>query len=751
MDLMKKLVLILALAILLMGCVEKREVGFGANMRIVNTNGANLDSFGEDEIALYEFTPLSIEISGPDASMLSIRKYMLVYPMDYAVTMNSGLDRLESESYVNDSEKYVGKLYSQCGFNIETCRSPQACKSSCTSLECRESRLNDIGSVLYDFSNLAREKQRLNDAIGRSMGMSSDSKYSGTLAENIIRLMVVDNAIRIHPVVSKLKLCPKEDVALVTSVNGDYEIDTSKYRAMAIYSVGVSSMRYPLLMEIDENIPADLVGKIQIKDVPASATYEAQPNIRLKFNQISLNGTRAEFFVYSFDSEMTNDRISYMALNNGKATLGISTPASEEIQMLIDLANVVFVPVNSLIGMPRLSIMTVFAAALLLVLVAMQALETVAAVAKAASKKAGVKNAALESLGLAMPNWIIMGAAGMVVLFIGIYIESTAKVAHITKIDDNTVYSIIPVTSLVGMFGMVLYLAAIYLIVDVLMDRMKALIGGKYYSRNLLRYSPSEIANGIKELKKRIRESLAELEKYSDKGIDISAEYDGISSLSLDQLNALYEKGEYREANRILVEYFRVVNENMGTAKSKDDAIKANADKWMEILKQELEASKNERINISTLIEIPKQWRPWIVRKFIDERKDEGWVLEENVLKKTEMTEQERIESVIRSYAKEGTIESGAVFSGTTYSGGIFRSGKQSINTALSGRIIKFILAIAPMVKKTRDIVFASYGRNSVIYVVGKGGTNLLLMAKKKISDDKIEQISRKIAKAMGK
>jgi hypothetical protein len=301
------------------------------------------------------------------------------------------------------------------------------------------------------------------------------------------------------------------------------------------------------------------------------------------------------------------------------------------------------------------------------------------------------------------------------------------------------------------MFGMLIYLIAVYLLVDVVFDRMKSVIGGKYYSRNLLRYSAGEIDSEIKSLKKKIKESLAELEKYTDRGIDISAEYDKIVSLSLDELKMLYDKGEYREAHRIAEEYFKIVSENMISIKNKDAMIRDNEAKWMDTLKAELEESKNERVNVSTLIEIPKEWRPWIVRKFIDERKDEGWVIEENILKKTEMSEQERIESMIKAFVKDGTIESGAVFRGTIYNGGVFKSGKQSINMALSSRIIKFIMSIAPAVEKTKDMVFISYGKNSLIYVIGKSGTNLLLLAKKKISDEKMEQISKKIAKAIGK
>jgi hypothetical protein len=749
---MKKLILILALAILMMGCVEKREFGFGSTMKVVNTNGINIDSLGDDEVALYEFTPLSIEITKSDTetSAFSIKKYTFVYPMDYTVKMNSGLDKEESDEYLNASKSYVNKLYSQCAFKFDSCKGPQTCKSSCTSADCKASRLNDIGYVIYDFSNLVKEKQRLNDDIESLINLSTGKAYDGKLAQDVIRLMVVDDALRSHPAVTKFRMCPKEDTAKVSSVNGDFEIGTTKYKVLTAYSIGVSGVKSPLGIEIEDNIPADVMGKIQIKDIPASATYETQPNVMLKFNQLFLNNSQTETLAYQFESEMPNDKISYVALNSGKGILSISTPASEEIQILMDLANVIFVPANSLVGMPRMAIMLVFAAGLLVLLMAVQLLESLYAVVNAIVKKGIAKNAFLESLGLAMPNWIVTGAAGIVFMFIGIYVESTGRTAGVKLIDDNTIYMIMPITSIIGMLGMLAYLIAAYLIVDVAFDRIKSVIGGKYYSRNLLRYTAGEIDSGIKSLKQKIRGSLAELEDYSQRGIDSSAEYGKIASLSLDELKTLYDKGDYREAHRILDEYFKVVNESMVGIVTKDEMAKANEGKWMDILKSELEESKSERINISTLIEIPQGWRPWIVRKFIDQRKDEGWILEENILKKTEMSEQERLESFINSFMKEGTIESGAVFKGTAYAGGVFKSGKQSINMALSSRIIKFILSIAPIVEKTKDTVFVSYGKNSLIYVIGKSGTNILLMAKKKITDEKIEAMSKKILKAMG-
>ncbi|MCX6774427.1 MAG: hypothetical protein NTY68_05545, partial [Candidatus Micrarchaeota archaeon] len=721
---MKKLILILALAILMMGCVEKREFGFGSTMKIVNTNGINIDSMGDDEVALYEFTPLSIEISKSDTetSMFSIKKYIFVYPADYTVKMNSGLDKEESDEYLNASESYVNKLYSQCAFKFDSCKGPQTCKSSCTSNDCKASGFNDIGYVIYDFSNLVKEKQRLNNEIESLRNLSAGKTYDGKLAEDMIRLMVVDHAIRSHPAVTKFRMCPKEDTALVSSVNGDFEIGTTNYNVLTIYSIGVSGMKSPLGIEIEDNIPADVIGKIQIKEVPASATYETQPNVMLKFNQLFLNSSQTETLAYPFESEMANDKISYIALNGGKGILSISTPASEEIQILMDLANIIFVPANSLVGMPRMAIMLVFAAGLLILLMAVQLLESLYAVVNAIMKKGKAKNAFLESLGLAMPNWMVMGAAGIVFMFIGIYVESTGRISGIKLIDDNTIYTIMPITSIIGMLGMLAYLISAYLLVDVIFDRIKSAIGGKYYSRNLLRYTAEEIDSGMKSLKQKIKASLAELEDYSEKGIDSSAEYNKIASLSLDELKKLYDKGDYREAHRILDEYFKVVNESMVSIKTKDEMAKANEGKWMDILKAELEESKNERINISTLIEIPQGWRPWIVRKFIDQRKDEGWTLEENILKKTEMSEQERLESFIKSFMKEGTIESGAVFKGTTYAGGVFKSGKQSINMALSSRIIKFILSIAPIVERTKDTVFVSYGKNSLIYVIGKSG-----------------------------
>jgi hypothetical protein len=332
----------------------------------------------------------------------------------------------------------------------------------------------------------------------------------------------------------------------------------------------------------------------------------------------------------------------------------------------------------------------------------------------------------------------------------GAYLEASSERAVVASLDSRNIYDVVPIDDIAALLTIVVYLFGAYLGVDVLVDRLKALVGGKYYSRNVLRYSAAEIEKGMKELKENIRGAFQEIGEFSDRGINTNEEYRRSAAISLDGLDAMLKKGETREAYGAIEEYNKTIAESLLIVKNKEKTAMMNEEKWMGMLKDEIKESESGKVNVDMLIGIPAEWRLWLVSKFIDENKEDGWVLEDKTLKKSELPEPERIAGFMRSLVKEGKIMSGAVFNRTVYAGGYFSFGKESVNLAVGGRIIRFLLSLGQTMDRTKNISFSSYGKICNIYAKGKNGISVMLISNRRI-DESVDGIVEKAIRMVGR
>jgi hypothetical protein len=730
------------------GCVEKNEIDISEKMRMSAITGADIDSNGIEEVSLYEFAPLDLVPSDSSAGSVLVRKYVYAYPEEYSIAAN-GTDTASMKEYNEESKEYIANTADSCRVNINLCVSPESCKRNCGLAACTASAGNDIGYIMESMSDLIRIKETKAKELEQELSRNSSdqSKAARLMAESIM----IDNAININPAVSKIGACPKTGTAskaLPTSL----EINVTKYRVIVVYNMVGSALRYPASVNLQDSIPADFSNKISLRDVMNSSTYSTDPNIQIQFKETDVNGSGSEYLTYGLESTAQNTQLTYVAMNKGHMEVTFYGAQDIYTEILLTVENVFFVPINGALGMPRLSIGLSVGAIYLIVMLAYQILLCAYAAARAARQNGDMVGSAREALGSANPGWVENAAIGAALLAAAWYMESRSlqPAGIISALDGRNIYDVVQIYDTMQLLGLAAYGMAAYMFADALVDRIKALAGGKYYSRNIMKYSASGVESGMKEIKEKIKKAYQEMGTYSDKGISTAEEYNRIAAISLDEANALFRKGSYREAAKLLDEYEKTISESILITKSKEKTVMINYAKWMDMVKGEIKESEGEKVNVDTLIEIPAEWRLWVVRKFIDENKEDGWALEGNTLKKIALPEQERIAGFMRTLAKNGKIAGGAVFNRTAYSGGYFGWGKESVNMAVSNRIVRLVLSLGQMLCKTKNNSFNSYGDACNIYVRGKNGISVMLVSEKRI-DEEVDAMAEKAIRMVEK
>jgi hypothetical protein len=739
---------VLAALLLLAGCMEKNAVDIGEKMRMTGITSINVDGKGTDEASLYEFTPINIVPSDATSGSVLVRKYMFVYPIEYGVETNGTVKTSDIAKYVNSSYAYLNSTKEKCKISLEACSTPATCKAACNISACKGVKLNDIGYVLKDLAGLINEKKAITDELSKELKNYNETNATDNAAELFVRAETVDAAISVHPAVAVMGICPKATSAETAIPH--FTVSTTKYKLIIIYNIMGSALKRSATVSLQDSIPAELSNRLTLSDVMDSARYATEPNIQVKFNDAEINNSNAEYLVYAMESTAENSQLTYVAMNKGKIDITFMTSGAMDLEGPLSELNLFFVPINAAAGMPRMSLVLAIAVDYVLLLILFQVGSAAYAALLAMATKRDAKTAALESLGSSNPMWIESLALCIVLFVAGAYLETSSARAPIASLDGRSIYEVVPIEDVAALLTIVIYLFGAYLAVDVLMDRLKAVVGGKYYSRNVLRYSAAEIEKGMKELKDNIRRAFQEIGEFSDRGINTNDEYRKIAAISLDGLDTMLKKGETREAYGAIEDYNKTIAESLLIVKNKERTATINEEKWIGMLKDELKESESEKVNIDMLIGIPAEWRLWLVSKFIDENKEDGWVLEDKTLKRSELPETERIATFMRGLAKEGGIMSGAVFNRTVYAGGYFSFGKESVNLAVGGRIIRFLLSLGQTMDKTKNISFSSYGKACNIYVKGKNGISVMLVSSKKI-DDSIDGIVEKAIRMVGR
>jgi hypothetical protein len=740
---------VLVALLLLSGCAEKNSINMSEKMRMSSINGINVDGKGNDEASLYEFAPLNVVPSDPKAGSVVIKKYMFAYPTQYDIAFSGAMRSSDLAEYVNASSAYLDSLQKGCKMDVNACITPATCKASCGIAACKSSKLNDIGYIMGDLASLIRQKRSLTNDLRKELSGYGGANATDMASRLFVRAEIIDAAISTHPAVTAMGICPKVPPA-ETEIR-PFAINTTKFNIIVIYDAIGSALQRNAAITVQDSIPAEFSNKASLRNVMDSATYSTEPNIQVKFNELDINSSNSEYLAYSMDSSAENSQLTYVAMDKGSIDITFFTTAGVDIEGPVSELNRLFAPINAAAKLPRLSFVLSIATVYLLFLTALQALASAYAALSAVRTGGDARAAALESLGLANPAWVEAAVVCAVLFAAGIYMESGAAAKlSIAALDSRNLYDIVPMNDIAALIGIAIYMFAAYLAVDVLLDRAKAIVGGKYYSRNIIRYSAAEIEKGIKELREGIKKAFQEIGRYSDRGIGTNDEYKRVAAISLDGLDALFKKGDFREAYRQVEEYRRTIAESILIVKNKEKTAMINHDKWMGMLKDELKASEGDKVNVDTLIEIPAEWRLWVVRKFIDDNKEEGWVLEGNTLKKSGLPESERIAALMHTMAKDGRIVSGAVFNRTVYAGGYFGFGKESINLALSNRIIRFLLSLGQMIDKTKNVSFSSYGKTYSIYVRGRNGISVMLISNRRI-DDAVDGIADSAIRMVGK
>ncbi|MEM4367135.1 MAG: hypothetical protein QW035_03325 [Candidatus Anstonellales archaeon] len=741
---MKKSALLLLAVLMLYGCVEQSTIE-SKNQVISSTAMLDNDGNGFNETRLYFYQTVN-------AKGYEIARFASTYPTDYELVIkeykNLSDERKAQMALLIDNFKEDKQLAeSSCkvnfGLNVQgnVCTDPKTCLNSCFSASCRgiDNYMREpVSYYIYDFVNKSKAIDE-NLVQIRVLSRSDDKEDKKKAIEKISEIKLLVSSIRANPIFFKgIGLCDPiyynlEGLSTVAYNLADHDYIERDFMMNQVMTVKRSFSGEYIEISVRETMPE---GTTPTRILTTEAKVEGK-DIISKDYKISWN----RGYLLSYEgkhSVMLSDAKTPVIYE--RAIVIFNNPIFAPLFLLLEhVFNTVgetnyYVAVGVVMGIVIVLVLFVY-------LVAKMMWGTI----KAYIDKRPIREALLDEFGTsdlnAQQNFLI--GVGFILggLILGFTytkppVDNAFGIDHmLISLGSDAVGGIV---GLLAAFGVVF----VYLFAE---DFAKGLvIGEKYYITGVNRTENTRMYEELRKNLERLKKRMEEAEK---KNIDVTHEFENILSINIDKIGDLVRrpgKKEQKEAYRLIIDGKNKVDGAMTSIQSKINIAEREWPEWERYISTAL-VNKNVLL-ISSLTQIPQQWRMWAVNKYVMERPEENISIDENTLRKT--TAGSRIDNYITVALSTDSIVGGfAVVRGKVESNK-FKKGKLSVNTALSMRLCDYC---STLMSKMKDKMRRASGEGEK-YKIGIWSTDegsILLIINKRKAEDITDDIEKKLNRLM--
>lgn len=742
---MRRLLLLLIIVSLLnFGCLEEKAYPSTRAEQITNTKSVDLDGDGSPDYLVYDFAPVTVG----DTNVVVQRQVTVAIATNATYeTINPNLtdvDLLVADQSMNEFSQSHIQSDTSCSNSIGlmnvVCSDVATCSKLCASASVKCKRIatdfdetlagsmisyvqdnNEIRSLILD--------ARREDLELRTAPQSEQDDFLQK-TRNIVYEVASINA---NPLYSNadLGLCQPDDFGISYVMDAANKIGTyTPTNSTFLYRVILSAKP---AQEASSQLGVEVSGidfsdKMPISVVPNPDSISSIQSITATQGSTdTLVGWTSPatskdgyIVVYQFVSDqppetvlpqMTTPDVTVKRMN-----LTGLIPTNFIFVMMLAVVKNYYVSLGLALGLTLAAILVVYNILILLFTILS---EKVAG----ASLIAGFRRA----FGRTDVRWKTDVILAVLFLGAGFYVSTfvAAQPTVIPTIIESLNYLLNSDMGLLGVGLMVIGVVMAYFTAD---NFVKITILEKAYGMVIKQEKDMFLAKAA-ALKDRIAQLAAVVDEYSKEDFDVSKEYDILTSMKAENIDAL-SKDMTGRTKALIEDGLNKVEAATASLKERKRIADDNWTKWKDVIAKTLE--DQGEVYQSSLVTVPASLRVWALGRYARETAGEGVVMDRDILKKKKVS----VEGLVRDMINKGLIKGAVVIKQDKIALAEFAEGSGTVTTVLALKLRAYLQSLAKNMGQHPPQSFVSIGdKNVLVFMTGRNVESLLFINKPKFNE----------------
>jgi len=656
MDFRRFFVLLLSF-IFVFGCITQQDISDVRKEQIASTEYFDVNDDGINEIIHLNFNPIQLEKN------IKLKREVII-TANLALDVSSfdsisDADELTLLSNLNDfsasSENFINTCSNKVGLEFN-CVAYEDCADLCAGASSKCAKLEkgyrkELGWALVDF---VKDRKKIEDTFP---SLRFDIKDIGdATAEK--KISFVKNA---ESLLNAYSSFMSNDAFLSNTLNqcdkatlnsGDFLLEDLEAVLSRIGSINrrVSSYDYKVVIHLESDtldelsvVNLDIVEKrpSSANDVSSFQTSDVGDEIKWSGAKLSPDAPSL-LFVYSFSSSVDPNQV----INQ------FTSPSVITKELSLEFLNPVLFVYGELFNATKdyhLSFGLSFALFICLFLFLYSFLKIIIAAfgAMFAREKSvvGIKKA-FSQTRVTWKGDLVLGIIAFVVAAVSSHMFATSVTGKLSLTESFDLWTKEDIVSFVSVVSYFLGTVLLYLAIE---NKLKILFLGGFYNKEI-KEDKQLFVNNISSLKEKLKELKSLIEKLSKEGFDVGKEYDALASISLEKIDTLSKKTDDVDAKRTIDLDLSRVDDAIEALHEKKKTADENWAAWSSKISALVQ--ENDEVYVSSLNFIPSSLRSWTLNKFVEEHKAEGFVFEDEAIKKKAIS----VGSVAEDLVKRGVF-----------------------------------------------------------------------------------------------
>jgi hypothetical protein len=740
---MRRAYIILLIFLLGFGCIEDRFFPSDKSETLLTNVSKDFDEDGIIDYSIYTFNPIAKSDAGitvqrqVTVTTFTTGTYTAVDPnltdVDLLIA-DQGLDEFSKSRFQSDSacSKNIGLLNVVCS-DVTTCS--RLCS---TSVKCKEIAANYDEVLAGSMISYVQDNNEIRSLILDARRMVLDLRTTTDEERNIFLGKTRDMlgrvaSINANPLYthSVIKLCEPSDFGLNYLVGAAQKIGT--------YDTAPDYYHYRIIIAItptannDGELGTEVLG-VGITDmVPQTVVQQAGQISSIQdllaeeeggWVLVNWNSPKHSEEGYVFEYEFTSTKSPAVLLSSLKspgitirnADLGGLIPTNMVYEILYSILKNYYMALGAAIGITIAVIFFIYN----LVVLAMTVLGEKTA---GSSVTAGFRKA----FGRTAVRYKSDAIVAVVFLAAGFYISTFQAIQPTTPPGILDAIGFL-IKSAFGTLGLGLTLIGVVMAYFAVENLSKIIILERAYGIVIRQEKDMYLAKAGK-----IKEYMQELEtlinKFTQEDFDVSKEYDVLTSLKSQDIEALTKNINPR-TKTMIDDKLSAVESAVSSLKQRKRLADENWSKWQDNITKLLE-EQNE-VYASSLVTIPASLRPWAINKYFKEAEGESIVLEHDGLKKKKIS----MEGVIHDMINKGLLRGAVVIRQDSIKHAEFAEGSGTVTKALLLKLRTYMKSLAKKLGQHAPQSFISVGTKEVLlYMKDRSGESFIVVSRGKFNE----------------
>jgi hypothetical protein len=740
------LLLIVIISMLGFGCLDEKGYPGTKAEQITNTQSIDLDGDGSPDYLVYDFSPVAIQ----DANLKVQRQVTVaVETQAFYDTINPNLtdvDLLIGDQSMDEFSKSRTQSDTACSNSIGlmnvVCSDVVTCSRLCSSasVKCKRvaSTYEDIlaGSMISYVQDNNEIRSLILDARRMILNLRSAPQSDKDNFLNKSRQIVYKVAsINSNPLYANpdLNLCEHSDFGMPYLIDaagkiGNYSSANVSYRYRIILSAK------PTTQQVSGNqIGVEVSGvtftdKLPRQAVPTSDDISSMQSITAGQDALSTSvgwtSTKTVKDGYLLMYEFKSDQPPETVLPSLKTpdvkvkriNLTALIPTNYLFLTLFVMVKNYYIALGLALGLTLGFLLVIYNALVLLFTI-------VSEKAAGASLIAGFRRA----FGRTDVRWKTDIVISIIFLGAGFYVSTfvAAQPTTLPSLMESLDFLLKTDMGLLGVGVVTIGMVMFYFTVD---NFIKITILEKAYGMVIKQEKDMFLAKAA-TLKERIAQLAQVVEEYSREDFDVSKEYDVLTSMKAENIDALSKEMTGR-TKALIEDGLNKVESATNGLKERKRIADENWMKWKDTITKTLD--EQGEVYQSSLVTVPASLRTWALGRYARETAGEGVIMDRDILKKKKVS----AESLVRDMITKGLLKGAVVIKQDKIAMAEFAEGSGTVTSVLALKLRAYLLSLAKNMGQHPPQSFVSIGETHVLVLMkGRNVESLLFINKPKFNE----------------